>query len=309
MFKNKQQKSEPRRRPQAAGQEPKTKAVFSYYSAESARSSPEPGSRAATSTARRRLKRTFAGVLAVTAVALALYSLLVSDNPTVEVRQSQGEVLLEEPEVYAQAAARVIGSSPFNRNKFTFDAAGITDELKRQFPEIGRASLTLPLVGHDPVLHIQAIEPKVILLSSGGGMYVIDRNGRAQIDLAHERSRSQIASELAQYDLPTIKDESGLEIEAGQLALSASYVRFISEVAGQLRAAEVQIADMVLPTGGSELLVRARGEPYMVRFNLYGEAREQAGRYLATRTYLKDDPSQNPEEYVDVRVDNRVYYR
>jgi hypothetical protein len=119
--------------------------------------------------------------------------------------------------VYAQAVASAIDSSPFNRNKITFDAAGITSELKQQFPEIGRASLTLPLIGHDPVLHIQAIEPKAILLSSSGGMYVIDSNGRAQIDLAHERSRSQIASELAQYDLPTIKDESGLEIETGRV--------------------------------------------------------------------------------------------
>jgi hypothetical protein len=75
MFKNKQQKLEPRRRPQAAGQEPKAKAVFSYYSAESARSNSEPGSKAvANSPARRRLKRAFAGVLTVLAVAFALYS-------------------------------------------------------------------------------------------------------------------------------------------------------------------------------------------------------------------------------------------
>jgi hypothetical protein len=66
---------------------------------------------------------------------------------------------------------------------------------------------------------------------------------------------------------------------------------------------------MTLPPATSELDVRVAGQPYFIKFNLQsGDARQQAGTFLATQSHLQ---SQNivPSTYIDVRVDGRSYYK
>lgn len=296
-------KTSTRRQP-VATQGGKTKTVFSYYSG-SARLSGSPaadtnGNGRKSRSAKARLWRAFVGVLALVAVASVIYSLLVSDRPVVELGQNPAsQALLQKPEVYAQAATKLIESSPFNLNKLTFDAAGLSRELESQFNEIADVTVVLPLVGHDPVLHIEPFEPKMVLVD-GNNAFVLDKQGRAQSD-------STSISGLDRLELPVVKDESGLPMAPGQLVLSKEHVSFISDVAYQLKAKNVDIANMTLPPGGSELVVQAKDTPYVVRFNLYGEARGQAGQYLAAKQYFESHDE--PSEYVDARVDNRVYYR
>jgi hypothetical protein len=50
------------------------------------------------------------------------------------------------------------------------------------------------------------------------------------------------------------------------------------------------------------------GAGYFVKFNLHGDAREEAGSYLAVKDYLASN-QKTPGEYVDVRVENRAYYK
>jgi hypothetical protein len=50
------------------------------------------------------------------------------------------------------------------------------------------------------------------------------------------------------------------------------------------------------------------GVGYFVKFNLHGNAREEAGAFLAVKEYLESS-HKTPGEYVDVRVENRAYYK
>lgn len=300
--KKKSKKPEARNRPQAV-QDGKAKTVFSYYSSSSARSAGSESTGGEGSVKLRRgakLRRVFVGTLAIASIAAALYSLLVSNEPQIELVQDDiGKALLKDPEVYEKAAARLIGDSLFNRNKLTFDADSISDQLKNQFTEVSEATVVLPLIGHDPVVHIQSFKPKLVLVD-GNTALILDGQGRVQTD------SSGIAG-LDKLDLPVVRDESALAVERGQLALSKEHVDFISEVAHQLKAKDIKIANMTLPPGGSELVVQVEDTPYSVRFSLYGDAKEQAGRYLAAKDYFKANGE--PSEYVDARVDNHIYYR
>lgn len=303
MFKKKKtSKNAPRQRPASSSGSSGNKAVFSYYS----------GSRGAEGKSQSKEQRPsqskrigWRALLMRTAIlliiGLGLYSLFVSDDPTVVVGGSQeSHGLLKDKTVYAEAAAELLDDSVLNRNKLTVDASGVAASLSEQFPELARASITLPLYGHEPTVHIQAFDPKLILVS-GSGTFLLDYQGRAILPT------NQVPT-LDRFKLPVVRDETGLDIELGDYALPERQVAFISEVSGQLRAKKTQVANISLPPGGGELIVQIKDSPYRVRFNLHDDAREGVGRYLAARDYLKAQ-DRTPKNYIDVRVDDRVYYR
>ncbi len=143
--------------------------------------------------------------------------------------------------------------------------------------------------------------PTLILQTIAGNAYVIDDRGRALLPA------SQVP-QISKLSLPTVTDQSGLSIALGKVALPSSSVTYITEVVGQLRAQQLAIAALTLPAASSELDVRVSGAPYTIRFNLQGNARAEAGTYLAAIAQLNRE-HKVPSTYIDVRVDERAYYK
>jgi hypothetical protein len=239
-----------------------------------------------------------AGFLAC--VILAGLSLQLSSNPKVEtVGTAGGQLFLRDREVYVQAARQAF--TPLaNGNKMTVNAEKISADLKKQFPELQAVSVALPIIGTQPKVYIQPAVPKLILVSKDG-MYVLDVNGRALI------SGNQVAK-LTELGIPVVNDESGIGITTGSIALPKGTVNFVSEVVGQLKAKGLTVASMTLPAGTNEMYVKVDKVGYTVKFNLHGNAREEAGAYLAVKQRL-DGQKKTPRSYVDVRVENKAYYQ
>lgn len=212
---------------------------------------------------------------------------------------SEGQVFLRDKSVYQEAAQKEF-SSFFNGNKLTVDASGIAANLKKEFPELREVSVALPIVGNQPVVYIQPAIPTMIL-STAGGMFVLDTNGRAVI------TDNQVAN-AGELKTPIVVDQSGLPLEVGKIALPRTTVAFITEVVGQLQAKGIKITSLTLPAGTSELHVRLDGVGYYVKFNLHGAAREEAGAFIAVKNRLGSE-QKTPKEYIDVRVENRAYYK
>jgi hypothetical protein len=140
-----------------------------------------------------------------------------------------------------------------------------------------------------------------MMLLGEGGMFILDADGRALI------AANQV-SKLDKLDVPVVNDESGLPIETGKVVLPRSTVAFIGEVVGQHKAKDLKITSLVMPPGTNELHVRVDGAGYFVKYNLHGNAREEVGSFLAAKARLEVE-KKTPGEYIDVRVENRVYYR
>lgn len=291
--------------------------VFSYH-AQSGRSEPSGGRRAirlpwASSTPakpslRRDSRRTprriaaIAGIVLV--VALALNSLFLARNPAIVVHETADgkQLLLRTREAYQEAAQAVLSGSLANTNKITVDTGNIANELQKQFPELSHVSVVLPFIGRQPVVHIQTAQPVLVLTSSQtGGVFLLDESGRAMIDAA------KVPASVKEQ-LPVIQDQSGLPIAVGDSALPSDDITFITEVIGQLLAKNIRVSSMVLPVGAGELDVRIEGAPYTVKFNLHGDARVGAGAFLAVKQQLERE-NKTPGSYIDVRVDNKAYYR
>jgi hypothetical protein len=304
----KKQSPPPERRARVPQQAVRPNAVFSYHASRSARDTNQyrDADKEQKLDSPRHKKNvqwakklpTLAGLLAF--VVLAGFCLQLSSNAKVEtVGTSSGQLFLRDRNVYVQAARQAF--TPWsNSNKLTVNADKISADLKKQFPELQAVSVSLPIFGTQPTVYIQPAIPKLILVAKDG-MYVLDVNGRALI------AGNQVAK-LTELGVPVVNDQSGIGIQAGTIALPKDTVNFISEVVGQLKTKGLTVTSMTLPAGTNELHAKIDKVGYTVKFNLHGDAREEAGTYLAVKQKL-DGEKKTPSEYVDVRVENKAYYK
>ncbi len=249
-------------------------------------------------------KRILVVAAVVCTAVLMVANLFLSRDPAIVVHpQADGsQLLLRDQEVYQDAARAVMSGSIANASKMTIDTAKVAKDIQKQFPELGLTSVVLPVIGRQPVVHIQTARPVLVLASSAaGGVFLVDEQGRAIMEAAK-------ASDAVKQKLPVVQDQSGLSVAVGDGVLPKSNIDFITEVVGQLSAKDIKVVSMVLPAGTSELNIRVEGVPYSVRFNLRGDARAEAGAFLAVKQHLERE-KKTPSSYIDVRVPNKAYYR
>jgi hypothetical protein len=251
-----------------------------------------------------RANTTITIVVAIIIIAGIGANLRLSSTPKLVILgDSTSRIFLQNMNVYQKAAQKDLASSAFDGNKATFDATHISDELRAQFPELAAVSVSLPLFGSQPTIYMLPVDPQLVLQDAAGQRYILDDSGRV---LATDTSQ---VTHGVSFSVPTIVDQSGLPIVIGRLALPDTTVAYIAEVAGQLHAAGVTVGSYTLPGGGaSELDAQITGQPYIVRFNLHGNARIEVGDYLATAKYLSQN-NKKASQYIDVMVDGRSYYK
>jgi hypothetical protein len=232
------------------------------------------------------LRRT--GLLVLLCVGVVSAVNIIVLKPTANVlplNKDSQTFLLHDTSVYTAAANKILASSFWNRTKLTANTSSVNQQLTSQFPELAKVQTVLPLLGHRPIVYIEAAQPTLILRATNGD-YVLDN-----------------------LHLPVIDDLSGIRVTLNHQIITPSDVRFIQIIVAQLASRQFTVASLTLPPAASELDVHLVGQPYLVKFNLQtSDAREQAGTFLATASYL-DKQNTTPGEYVDVRVDGRAYFK
>lgn len=230
--------------------------------------------------------------------------LVLTTHPKLVILSSTGnsDLFLQSMSVYQNAADKLFSQSLGNQNKLTVDAGGISDKLKAMFPELSDVSVALPVVGNQPTVYLQPAEPTFILTANNNS-YVIDNTGRA-LAYAQNMPAQNRAS------LPQVVDQSGLQAQVGSQVLPSTSITFIQTVLAQLKAQHISVSKIVLPSGSFEVDMYIAGKPYFVKFNMHdtGGALQQAGSYIAVAQNLAGK-NITPSQYIDVRIDGRVYYK
>jgi len=234
--------------------------------------------------------------IAVVAVCLVKVVLLTTDPKVVIVgNNSVSAVYQRAPGAYAASAHKLLSGSITSHSKITVDSAGVAEKLKQQFPELESASLTLPLIGSRPILYVEVARPSVILQTNYGN-YALNTSGVVLAKL-----------QTLPKDTPQVVDQSGTVPKPGKQFLPSSTVSFIETVQYQLNAAHIAPSAYVLPPQNPyELDVRLEGQSYVIRFNLQDKVLEQSGAAIAAVQQLS---GHEPQDYLDVRLLGRVYYK
>ena len=245
----------------------------------------------------------FGAIVALLALFLLfITSVQVTMQPRVQLLNESDTIQLHSATDYQVATEQIMKRSWTNTNKLTINTRSIGQQLQTEYPEIADASIELPLVGQRPIVYLQLTEPQLILVNASGQAFLVDEKGRALADAA--QVDSSVVSKL-----PTVTDESGLQLSQGEVAMSSADVRFVTSVLYQLRQANVAVSKLTLPQGSRELDVYLYGQSYYVKFNLHeGGPMQQVGALLAVRQQL-DAQGKSPSKYIDVRLLGRAYYK
>jgi len=247
-----------------------------------------------------RLKHLPTTLALIVIVASLFYASLLDNRPRVMVSASSTGKPLQRPNsVYEAYIAKQMNNSFTNKSKLTFNGEPIVVNLQKQFPEVASAIVTIPIVGHRPVVHI-AVSSPAFILGSTSGAYYISADGKPLVRV------SEVESPLS--NIITVTDETSLPVTIGKQILPTDTVSFISDVIRQLQATSIPIQSVTLPQEANELQVRIVGEPYVIRYNTLGDARTETGTFLAVKKRLEGS-REAPKEYIDVRVEERAYYK
>ncbi len=295
MFKKKQTQQ---RRPLTS----KPADVFSYHSNRSGSETSRARYEAPTTHKRgfERLKHTPTVFALIVIVGCVIYASLLDSKPRVMISASTTGKSLQRPnQVYEDFISSQLKQSIFNKSKLTFDSGSIVVDLQKEYPEVANAIVTIPLLGHRPVIHLAVSSPAFILATTSGAYY-ISAEGKPLVRV------SEVQHPLA--NIVTVTDEANVPVSAGKQVLPTATVSFIKSTIDQLTATKNTIQSITLPLAANEVQVQLTGQPYLVRFNTLEDARTQVGTYLAVKKRLEGS-GQTPKEYIDVRVVERAYHR
>lgn len=236
----------------------------------------------------------------LTGLAGVMYILSLNTNPKIVLRDTHRVVAIRSLDTYQQAARDILASSWVNRNKLTIDSGRVVRTMKQQFPELADVAVTLPITGHSPIVEIATVQP-VLALSVQNGLFIVASNGKA-VAAANE------AKDTVLKTLPVVTDNSGVSLQTGKAALTKDTVAFIQHLVAQLQAQKLAVQTLNLPVAPSELDARLEGLPYYIKFNSLADVRQQVGAFLVVKQRLEGERTV-PTEYIDVRVEEKVFYR
>jgi len=185
-----------------------------------------------------------------------------------------------------------------DRTKISFNQNAVAADFRRDYPEVNAVSVELPIFSQRPIIRLQ-IAPPAFFLQSADKSFVIDSDGRAVSPKSHY---------LKPPDLVTVVDQAGFADTLGKQVLSSDNVLFITDLINQSKKSGVPIKSLVLPQSPSELDLYTTDQPYFVKFNLSGNPTVQIGQFLAARHNFSQKNIQ-PSQYLDVRVNGRVFYK
>ncbi len=299
-FHKNKKRDNPRKRPES-----NKRAVFSYYARGASSSDQNTGRNE--DVAKSAFKRYgvrlvhIPSYVAFLAVVIALaYSCMLTPDPKI-ILVNTPDTVHRESKVYQESIKAIWQKSLLNRTKLTVSTDGMEREIKNQFAELSNVQIELPLLGRRPSVILTPQKPTLQMVSANGSFYV-DSGGKVMARIP----------DLVQNDLknlPLIRDETSNSAEVGKVVLPATEAQFLNKLYYQLRAENIDVQSITLPPkAANEADVRVAGLPYYIKFSIESDPRQAVGTYLAAKTKL-DKEGTTPAEYIDVRVEEKVFFR
>lgn len=234
-------------------------------------------------------------IIAVTAIGLSVvYSTTLSSVANVKFagEASPYRNMVE----YRTGIEKLLASSLWNKSKLTINTTTTEDAILQAFPELDAANVALPVIGRRPTITVHSRQP-ALLLTTTTNAYVVDLSGRVVAEA------SQLLSSQREQ-LLTVQDRSGLQLDIGSQAVTAGTVTFILNVQAQLAAKKLVIVQATLPTVPNEVDFKLKDLSYYIKTDTTGDPRIEIGDFLAAK-----DSGVRPAEYMDVRVEEKVFYK
>lgn len=183
------------------------------------------------------------------------------------------------------------------------DTTALSFALLKQFPEIEHISFSskIPL-SSELQTDIRFRKAVFSWKDSNGSQLLVDKSG---VLFTKNLDPSVNTSKLIK-----IEDQSGIVIDSGEAALSSSAVQFIGQLHTKLPPlyGGAPITKVVIPQSTREVQVQVKDIKYNIKFSTSRDVDAQIGELGSLLPYLKSK-NVNPNEYIDIRLEHKVFYK
>lgn len=282
---------------QSVGQPGRPKAAFSYYSGDTPKTKDSVRARQHKDNQQEFFKR-LRSVPTLIALLIILLSVVYSTTLSTEaiVKFAGDSPTYRTATEYRDGVSKILSTSFWNKSKLTSNTHQTETAILQAFPELDAANVALPVVGRRPTIVVHGRMP-ALLLTNQAHSYVIDTSGKIVAD------STQLVSSVREK-LLSVQDQSGLELRVGNQAVTSATVIFILNIQAQLKNKQLAIKEVILPKTPNEVDFRIKDIGYFIKTDSSGDARLQAGDFLAAK-----GSGITPGEYMDVRVEEKVFYK
>lgn len=239
---------------------------------------------------RRKASRRFFGAVCGLAVVLYLLSqLTINISVQTPDPKSSGNAAK-----YIKILNDYYASRPAERFRFFLDHNSLINFFLQQAPEVKTIRIEGESLASSSV-KLQFRQP-VAQWSSGSKVYFVDESG--------------VTFEQNYFDAPTVavKDESGIPAKSGQEVINRQFLSFLGQAVSLFTQNNLKVSEATLPAGTvRQVWFKVDGRDYYIRMTVDRAAEPQVKQAIITIKHL-DGQGITPA-YIDVRVDQRSFYR
>ncbi|OYX43412.1 hypothetical protein B7Y94_01740 [Candidatus Saccharibacteria bacterium 32-49-12] len=239
---------------------------------------------------RRKLVAWLAGLIA----AIGLIGFLISQLVVSVAVESPG-VGRDDVSIYAGILKEYYSTRPIERLRFMTDRPAMQLFFQERAPEVQSVRVVGGGGLAKGVLQVSFRQP-TLKWAVGGKSYFVDSLG--------------ITYEKNYFDDPgvSVDDQSGLSPDLGQEIINRRFLSFLGQAIALLREDGIIINQTILPPETiRQVELRVEGRPYRIKMTVDRGVEEQVAEAVHALKFI-DERGLSPE-YVDVRVDQRVFYK
>jgi hypothetical protein len=191
------------------------------------------------------------------------------------------------------------------RSKITLSSERLESEIRTAIPEAEEVVAVVPLAGRQLQVILHIAEPLIRIQRQQSNMQgVISTAGI----VTSEATSDVIAANFASLPIITIV---GVDTTIGAQILTQSEIGLISLLLKECDGSEPfrpKVTAIEFNVQKREMNIRFESVSYYGKVTPERESRTQVGALIKTLQYLKEQGS-TPTEYIDVRVDDRVFVK
>lgn len=233
--------------------------------------------------------------LVVTAILVLLYVFTASPLLRINTIEVAGLKTLSEDSIRSQVQD-VINSSLINQNILFVPMGQINTQLKKDNYQIANAEIIrIPF----NTIKVTVTEQKPsILWRSGNTLSILTGDGRAYAGEPNDELKN---------NLPTVVDSTNLPVKAGEKIVSESFANFVTQLHTTLPDKNIKATQFEVQETTTELFVTT-ADGYKLRFDTTRPVDEQITDLATVLDQLKKQ-GKKPTEYIDLRINGKVFYK
>lgn len=239
---------------------------------------------------RRKLMRWLAGSVGALAVVIVLMFQFVGELRV----ETPGKIAPNETARYTEVMRDYLAKRPLERLRFWTDEAALYEYFLEHASEVQSVKIASGGLGVG-TLQISFRQP-VVSWSASGKTFFVDAQG--------------VTFEKNYFDAPgvNVEDQSGVSPEMGQEIINHQFLSFLGQAVALFKEQGVTIQRVVLPDGTvRQAEFFAEQVPYSIKMTVERSAAAQVGQAVYAIRAMGERGVQ--PVYIDVRVDQRVFYK